>query len=433
MARRAVTVSQLNAYIARLFSADGALSDIAVTGEVSGFKLHQSGHVFFALKDAQSRIQCFLPGNHDRGLAGQIADGMKITAEGYVNVYEKGGSYSLTLRRLTADGQGDLDAKYEALKEKLRLKGYFEPARKRRIPVFARKVGIITSNTGAAVEDMVKIITQRNGVADILIFPTLVQGEGASEMIAARIREAGERYPDLDVLIVGRGGGSKEDLWAFNEEAVADAIYVSVIPVISAVGHETDVTIADFVADLRAETPTAAAQTAVPDTGELAEDIEALAYGLRDGARRALRRDELRVRACCPAGSIAAFKSGLSERRARAERVCGVMESAIGRQGIEGRIQRADRLAEGMRQVMAGRIARASDRLEGKHDRLAALSPFGVLSRGYAIVETTDGRAVSSAAGLAPGEDVFTRFHDGRVPMKVKEDSENGSNQQNRS
>jgi exodeoxyribonuclease VII large subunit len=405
MARRAITVSQLNAYIARLLSADGALSDIAVTGEVSGFKLHQTGHVFFSLKDAQSRVNCFLPGNVYRGLESRIEEGMKITAEGYVNVYEKGGSYSLTIRRLSAEGQGDLDAKYEALKKKLMEKGYFDTGRKRRIPSFARRVGIVTSNTGAAVEDMVKIITQRNSVADVLIFPTLVQGEGAAEMIAERIREAAGISPAIDVLIVGRGGGSKEDLWAFNEEAVADAIYNSGIPVISAVGHETDVTLADFVADLRAETPTAAAQTAVPDTAELAEDIEALRYGLADGVRRTLRRDELRVRAYSPDGAIQALKSGLGERRARIEQAYGAMESAIGRQ-----------------------VERTSERLRGRYDRLIALSPFGVLSRGYAIVETANGRAVSSASGLSPGEDVRARFHDGRVSMKVKEVSENDGN-----
>ncbi|MDR0876012.1 MAG: exodeoxyribonuclease VII large subunit [Clostridiales Family XIII bacterium] len=429
MARKAITVSQLNAYIARLLSSDGALSDIVVTGEVSGFKLHQSGHVFFSLKDAQSRVNCFLPGNVYRAMdAGRIAEGMKITAEGYVNVYEKGGSYSLTIRRLTSEGQGDLDAKYEALKEKLKQKGYFDPGRKRPIPSFALRVGIVTSNTGAAVEDMVKIITQRNAVADVLIFPTLVQGEGAAEMIASRIREAGEQLPAIDVLIVGRGGGSKEDLWAFNEEAVADAIYTSKTPVVSAVGHESDITIADFVADLRAETPTAAAQMAVPDTFELTEDIDALLFGLRDGARRTLRRDELRVRAYSPEAEISAFKSGLGERRARAERAYGEMENAIGRQSVHERALRADALSTGMRHTLLVRMERASDRAEGQAERLEALSPFGVLSRGYAIVEKTDGKAVSSASGLETGDEAKVIFRDGRVSVMVKEVTSNGEN-----
>jgi exodeoxyribonuclease VII large subunit len=322
-----------------------------------------------------------------------------------------------------------LDAKYEALKESLKQKGYFDSGRKRPIPSFALRVGIVTSNTGAAVEDMVKIITQRNSVADILIFPTLVQGEGAAEMIAAQIREACEQLPAIDVLIVGRGGGSKEDLWAFNEETVADAIYTSKIPVISAVGHETDITIADFVADLRAETPTAAAQMAVPNTFELTEDIDALLYGLRDGARRTLRRDELRVLAFSPEDSMAAFKSGLGERQARVEQARGAMENAIGRQGVGERIIRADALATGMRHILLGRMERASDRLDGRYEHLEALSPFGVLSRGYAIVEKADGKAVSSAIGLAPGDDAKILFHDGRVSMKVKEVTSNGKHQ----
>ena len=425
MPRKAISVSQLNAYIARLLSTDGALSDISVTGEVSGFKLHQSGHVYFSLKDQVSKVNCFLPGNIYNANRDNIAEGMQITVEGYVNVYEKGGSYSITIRKLSSDGQGDLDAKFEALKKKLKDLGYFETSRKRVIPGFAKRVGIVTSNTGAAIEDMIKIISNRNTVADILIFPTLVQGEGAAEMIAERIQEACAYEPVIDVLIVGRGGGSKEDLWAFNEEVVADAIYASKIPVISAVGHESDVTIADFVADLRAETPTAAAQIAVPNTYELTEYNDALMEGMIGNVRRLYQRDMLRIRAFSPAGSINALKSGLNERRARSERLFGSIAGSVGKQRIAGSLIHIDGLKTGMSYSIRSRLERNSDRLSGRYEKLEALSPLKVLSRGYAIIEDSEGKAVISAKNLSPGDDVNAHFQDGNVSMKVGEVSAN--------
>jgi len=294
--KKPIRVSQLNAYLARLIASDGVLSDVAVTGEISNFKLHGSGHVYFSLIDEMSRIDCFLPSGIYRGIGMDLSDGKEVVAEGYVNVYEKGGRYSLTIRRLVAAGQGDLSLAFERLKKKLSEKGYFEEVHKKPLPSFPERVAIVTSETGAAVQDMLKIIQARNSVADVFVFPTLVQGAGAAEMIAARIRQVNEDYPETDVMIVGRGGGSAEDLNAFNEEAVADAIFNSVIPVISAVGHETDFTIADFVADVRAETPTAAAAMAVPDTGELLDDIEALFSQVKSGIKGRLSNMELKLR-----------------------------------------------------------------------------------------------------------------------------------------
>jgi len=439
--KKPIRVSQLNAYIARLIAADGVLSDVTVTGEVSNYKLHGSGHVYFSLKDEASRIDCFLPSGIFRGLGFKLTEGAEVVAEGYVNVYEKGGRYTLSVRKLAEAGRGDLALAFEELKKKLAEKGYFDEGRKKPLPRFPLTIAIVTSETGAAISDMQKIITSRNSVVDILIFPTLVQGPDAARMIASRIRRVNADFPGTDVMIVGRGGGSSEDLAAWSEEAVADAIFESRIPVISAVGHETDFTIADFVADRRAETPSAAAALAAPDTAELAEDLGAFLWQIKSRVDGVVSRIGLRIRANNMEALFGRLKSGIAEREARADSLIGRIRASA-REGAD-RMADLRELRAALRDAMAkkaGREAvaelaafraalgsavtikaeRAWHRARAQAEKLGALNPLGVLSRGYAIVEDEGGRAVSRAGALSPGQCIRARFSDGRADATVK-------------
>jgi len=406
VARKPIRVSQLNSYLAKLIAADGMLSDVSIVGEVSNFKLHGSGHVYFSLVDDTSRIDCFLSSGVFRGLDFAIADGSEIVAEGYVNIYEKGGRYSLTIRKLFESGQGSLFKDFEQLKKRLLEKGYFDDERKKAIPGFPDTIAVITSETGAAVNDIIKIISTRNSVVDVMIYPTLVQGEGSAEMIASRIRQVNAESPDTDVMIVGRGGGSSEDLAAFNEEIVADAIFESGIPVISAVGHETDFTISDFVADRRAETPTAAAMLACPDTEELREDVEALMSRLSNGMARITSRNELRLQANNMEALIGKLKYGYEERRTHVTAVRETIKDSI-----------------------RMKFDKAAYRIHGQNEKLDALSPLRVLTRGYAIIENEKGRAIGGAGDLSAGDAVSLRFSDGRAGAVVKEVKMGGRNE----
>ena len=261
---KAVSVSQLNSYVNRILSTDPILCNIAVTGEISNLTKHSSGHWYFSLKDKDSRLSCFLPSNRVQSLRFDLEEGMEITAYGNISVYERGGSYSLQVKDIQAEGEGTLKIAYEKLKKKLEEEGLFSKEHKRKIPLDPKKIGIVTSPTGAAIRDIISTVKRRNPTVDMILYPALVQGSGSAESVCEGIKVLNERFPELDLLIVGRGGGSMEDLWTFNEESVARAVYASKIPVISAVGHEVDYVIIDYVADLRGATPTAAAELAVP-------------------------------------------------------------------------------------------------------------------------------------------------------------------------
>lgn len=280
MALRPVTVSQLNEYIARVIGTEPLLGAVVVKGEITNLKYHSTGHVYFSIMDAASKINCFLARDYAVSLPMLLSDGMEVTLTGAVNVFKKNGTYSLYVKHVEASGAGNLAIAFEQMKEKLSREGLFDSAHKKPIPRFPKKIGIITSATGAAVKDILKILEQRNNLTDVIIFPVLVQGDAAAADIAGMIDFVNENYEDIDTLIVGRGGGSADDLWAFNEEIVARSIFASRIPVISAVGHEIDFTISDMAADLRAETPTAAAQIAVPDVSQLRDKLEELREGL---------------------------------------------------------------------------------------------------------------------------------------------------------
>ncbi len=369
MALKPVTVTQLNEYISRVLGTDPLLSNITVTGEISNLKHHSSGHIYFSISDASSKINCFLPASYARNLAYELGDGINVIIRGYVNVYKKGGTYTLFVRELEAAGEGDLSIAFELLKIKLRDEGLFDAAHKRPIPAFPRKIAIITSPTGAAVRDMIKIITGRTSMTDVTIFPAQVQGTGAAAEMAEVLDFVNENFPDTDTVIIGRGGGSAEDLWAFNEEVLARAIYRSKIPVISAVGHETDFSISDFVADMRAETPTAAAEKAVPDDGQLKNQILTYMTGLMTDLKNRVDLSELR----------------------------------------------REKYIQNMRIALIKRIDDYEHSLLQSYITLDENNPVRILNKGYAYIENTRGQVVSSAGSVTEGSRYRIFFKDGSI------------------
>lgn len=369
MALRPVSVTQLNDYIGRVLQTDPLLGNISVIGEISNLKYHSSGHVYFSLVDEGSKVNCFLPSSYAQTLPWRLGDGMEAVVRGYINVFKKGGTYTLFVRSLEVSGDGSLAAAFQLLKDKLQQEGLFDPAHKKPIPVFPKKVGIVTSETGAAVRDILKIIQSRTKMTDVIVFPVLVQGEGAAADISAMLDYINENYTDIDTLIVGRGGGSMEDLWAFNEEPVARAIYRSRIPVISAVGHETDFTISDFAADKRAETPTAAAEMAVPNDDKLKEKLQ-------------WHRQNLLLQ----------------------------LENKVGYQRL-----RSDQCRLDLQVLLRSRLDMYRHELEKRRLLLEENSPKRLLARGYAVVESADGRMVASVSDLHEGSDYRIRMQDGDV------------------
>ena len=377
MALKPVRVSQLNSYIKRILQTDPILGNVSVIGEISNLKFHGSGHVYFSLKDENSKVSCFLPADKFAVLACELEEGLEVTASGYIYLYERGGSYSLNIRDIQVSGQGNLAAEFQKLKVKLEKEGLFDTEHKKAIPAFPRKVAVVTSETGAAVRDIVKTIKRKNSFTDILIYPVLVQGPGAAGEISAAIEDLNLHHGDVDIIIAGRGGGSMEELWAFNEEIVARSIYESEIPVISAVGHETDFTIADFVADLRAETPTAAAERAVPDTFLIRETLETI--------NKEMKRN---------------LKMIVEDRRKRLELLD---PEAFGRD-IRSRIimdhMRLDNTAQKMGEQLRTKIRDYRHRLDIIRESLEACNPDNILEKGYSVVTDEAGVIVKDAGAL---------------------------------
>jgi len=374
MAMKPVKVTQLNSYIKRIMSTDPILGNISVVGEISNIKYHGSGHVYFSLKDENSKINCFLGADTLRHIRYELEDGMEIIASGYVSVYERGGSYSLNIRDIEVQGIGDLAAAFEKLKIKLAGEGIFAEEHKKPIPFFPSRVAVVTSETGAAVQDILRIIKSRNNYTDVLVYPVLVQGPGAAPEISAAIENINKLFPDIDVMIVGRGGGSMEELWAFNEEIVARAIYNSRIPVISAVGHEIDFTIADFAADLRAPTPTAAAALAVPDTAELKSYIEKLEEDMLHTLKKQTEYKERLMEAVNPAMLMSSIVNMINMNMLRAENA---------------------------------------------YKQLCDLNPLSVVGRGYAVITDENGILKSRSADFKKGDVFKAVFRDGSITAEV--------------
>ena len=384
----AVSVSDLNRYIKDKFANDENLSQILVKGEISNFKNHYTGHMYFTLKDENSLIKCVCFKTYASKLAFMPKDGMKVIVLGSVSVFERDGVYQIYVKVMEEDGQGDLYTKYKELKEKLEKEGLFDEAHKQKIPLMPKVIGVLTSQTGSVIRDIINVSTRRNPNVYIRLLPVPVQGEGAAEKIADGIKFMNENKL-ADVLILARGGGSLEDLWPFNEEIVARAIYDSNIPIISAVGHETDFTIADFVADLRAPTPSAAAELAVSDVYEVKRKIESYQDRLRMALVKKVEVMKLRFDKCM-ASSV--FKEPLRK----------VNDNYL---LIDNLVKRLDSTIKIKQEKEKNRYIELTSKLD-------ALSPLKTLSRGYTLTEK-DGKIIKSKDDLQKGDKVSLRFTDG--------------------
>ena len=380
MGLKPVPVGQLNNYIGRVLKTDPILSNISVVGEISNLKYHSSGHVYFSLKDDSSRVNCFLSWGNLQNISCPLEEGMEVVAAGFISVYERGGYYSLNVRDIEVNGRGQLAAAFEKLKAKLGEEGLFREEHKKELPFFPLKIAVVTSETGAAVRDIIRTIKNKNKVVDILVYPVLVQGPAASGEISSAIDDINVNHKDVDVIITGRGGGSMEELWAFNEEAVARSIYESEIPVISAVGHETDFTISDFIADRRAATPTAAAEMAVPDTGELKAELDRISLEMTSDLGLAIARRKERLEALNPT----AFARNLKSR---------ILYEQVN----------ADRLIEAMGDAMNNRLVLARNRVEMLREFIESSNPKAILARGYSVVTDNSGKIIRSTDELSEG------------------------------
>lgn len=388
MKYNAVTVTQLNKYIKDRFDEDENLNAILVKGEISNFKNHYTGHLYFTLKDENSLIKCIMFKSYAERLAFKPKDGMKVMVFGAVSVFERDGVYQIYAKSMLEDGMGDLHEQFEQLKAKLEKEGLFDEAHKKPIPLYPKVVGVLTSQTGAVIRDIINVSTRRNPNVHIRLLPVPVQGPGAAEQIAEKIKVMNE-LKLADVLIIGRGGGSLEDLWPFNEEIVARAIYESELPIISAVGHETDFTIADFVADLRAPTPSAAAELAVPDVYELKQKINNYQNRCRISLKKQVELMKLRYEKC--------------------------MRSRVFTDPMR-RIRDMDVVLDSYVQRLENRIRNIQKDNKTKYvelvTKLDTLSPLKTLTRGYTLTEK-DNKIVKSANELKQGDEVKLRFYDG--------------------
>lgn len=393
------SVSQVNGYLKELVDGDPLLRGLLVRGEVSNYKCYPSGHHYFSLKDEQGSIRCVMFRGDAARLRFKPVNGLSVIAYGRVSVYPRDGQYQLYCTQLMEDGRGALDRAFEELKKKLEAQGLFDPAKKQPLPAYPRRIALVTSPAGAAVRDMIRILRQRWPLTEVLVVPVRVQGEGAAEEIAAAIHQVNNR-DDIDLIITGRGGGSREDLWAFNEEPVAWAIALSNIPVISAVGHEPDVTISDYVADLRASTPSNAAELAVPDQQQERQRLEGLTLRLRQAMEVQLDRDRKELHR-------------LEQSRVLRNPVAVVDDQRMRLDGVQRRLAMALE-----RTLRRGRV-----QLAGLAGRVDAMSPLKVLSRGYAIAKA-EGRAVTTVEQVQPGQAMDVLVADGVYHCRVEEKEE---------
>lgn len=397
MAQNVLSISQLNEYIRAQLDGDPVLNQVAVRGEISNYKLYPSGHHYFTLKDEGSALKCVMFKGNAFRLRFRPENGMKVIAMGKVSVYPRDGAYQLYCTAMAMDGVGDLYAAFEQLKKKLAAQGLFDPAHKKPIPQFPGTIGIVTSSAGAAVHDMLRILRKRYPLTQVKLLPVRVQGVEAPGEIAAAIQYA--NYHKLcDLLIVGRGGGSMEDLWAFNDERVAWAIYESDIPVISAVGHEPDVTISDFVADLRAATPSNAAELAVPDMESLLQNLDEKSAAMSSSLLRQLKGARQHLNALAASPALQSPTGYLEQKEKSLELLKNRLISAQNRN-----------------------ISAKKQRYIQNISKLDAMSPLKVLTRGYAMAETEAGELVRSVRQVKSGDTLNIRFGDGAVSTTVRE------------
>jgi len=396
MARQVFTVSQVNRYVKRVLEADALLAGVFIEGELSNFNAHSSGHLYFTLKDASAAISGVMFRSHTENLSFAPKNGMKVIAFGHLSLYEKTGQYQLYVEIFEPAGVGGLQLAFRQLSEKLQQEGLFDEARKRPLPAFAQTVAVITSPTGAAVHDIIRTIRERNPVTKIVLVPAKVQGEGAAVELVQALRDV-NAWGGADVIVIGRGGGSIEDLWAFNEEILARAIASSNIPVISAVGHETDFTISDFAADFRAATPTAAATAAVYDYSQVVAHV---AY-LRD---RIVKRLHTHIPETLRA--IDGMRTKLTHNM---------------KQCIHNRGGKTQQLLARLNHHTKSRLALEWQALSHHETLLEKVSPYAAFKRGYALVRTKDGVLVTAAKGLTSGQNLELAWADGHVMAVIEE------------
>ncbi len=384
------SVTQVNLYIKNMFIRDYALNNIYIKGEVSNCKYHTSGHIYFTLKDDKGQMACVMFAGQRNGLRFQLKEGQSVIALGSVNVYERDGKYQLYAKEIILDGSGVLYQRYEQLKNRLEAEGLFDSAHKMKIPAYPNKVGIVTARTGAAIQDIINIAARRNPYVQLILYPAQVQGEGAAETIARGIRTL-ERL-GVDIIIAGRGGGSIEDLWAFNEELVARAIYECNTPVISAVGHETDVTIADFVADLRAPTPSAAAELAVKDIRDILFELEAYHRTINS----------------CLQKKIAAYRSELKHITLRLDYASPIYQ-------IRQKRQQLIDMEQKLNFQMQAAITKKRHQLELLIEKMDGLSPLKKLNRGYSLVLNSEDKIVNRLDKVKEGDQLRICVTDGDI------------------
>lgn len=396
MKEKAYWVSEINRYIKHVFDEDFALGRVYIKGEISNCKYHSSGHIYFTLKDNQSQLPCVMFSANRGGLDFQMKEGQSVVVFGNISVYERDGKYQMYAREITLDGAGELYERYMKLKEALEEEGLFAEEYKQPIPFFAKKVGIVTAVTGAAIRDIQNIATRRNPFVQLVLYPAQVQGQGAAETIVRGIQVLDQM--DMDVIIVGRGGGSIEDLWAFNEEMVARAIFECNTPIISAVGHETDVTIADWVADLRAPTPSAAAELAVKDIRDVLEQLKYYENTMTDRLQ----------------WKINAYRNRVENKRLKLERLSPASQIQQKRQRILDLEQRLELLMDNKLRQTKHKLAIYIERLEGR-------SPLKKLSEGYAFLTDEQGKRVKTVKKVKKGQVLTVSVSDGDICAIVDE------------
>ena len=399
--QQVLSITQINEYIRSRMDADPMLSEVAVRGEISNYKLYPSGHHYFTLKDEGGALKCVMFKGNAFRLRFRPENGMKVIAMGNISVFPRDGAYQLYCKSMAMDGIGDLHAAFEQLKKKLAAQGLFDPGHKKPLPKYPQTIGIVTSAAGAAVHDMLRILKKRYPLSRVLLLPVRVQGAEAPPEIAAAIQYANiHRLADL--LIVGRGGGSIEDLWAFNDERVAYAIYGSEIPVISAVGHEPDVTISDYVADLRAATPSNAAELAVPDQDALRQSLDAMSGAMLTALSRHVKGERQRLNALSASPALQSPVGYLNQRRQGLQLLNNRLVSAQ-TQSVERRKRRCVELAA----------------------KLDAMSPLKVFTRGYSMARKKDGSVLRSVTQVQAGDPITVSLTDGSIHAVVTDEKEN--------
>jgi exodeoxyribonuclease VII large subunit len=441
-----LTVYALTKYIKRKFDCDPHLQDIYVRGEISNFKRHSSGHMYFTIKDDKARILAVMFSSFSRSMKFIPENGMKIIVRGEISVYEPSGQYQIYVKEMRPDGVGELFLAFEQLKKKLELEGLFALEKKKTIPMFPKTVGVITSPTGAAIRDILTTIKRRFPIANILVFPALVQGENAARSIAKAIEKANQ-LTEIDVLIVGRGGGSIEELWAFNEELVARAIFTSKIPIISAVGHETDFTIADFVADLRAPTPTGAAELAVPHIDELLERVLQRQTRLVRAVKERIRFDKEHLNRLKKSYAFRYPERLYQQKLEQADKMIERLVKGAGKLTLMKANEQDLLYKRLVRNHPSELIKKANDRYDRsgkdlerrmrqilinnqtKYDRLItalqALSPLKIMERGYSLAYTQEHQLIKSVQQVKQNETVQIQLTDGSLQCKVDVIKEN--------